>query len=121
LKPTFPVRGKLLSVLALVICLASGAVGLTDRDEDQAFRQESSSRKAIEAQGQRGVALSAREPNRLRSGISTQKKSSKALSPQRAASAALRTAGFLYIPSSTHCGAAQVFTGFGRSPPSLSL
>src|SRR4051794_30917812 len=98
----------------LVVCLAAGATGLTDRDEDQIFQKETSKRSSIESESQRGINLSARGPNRLRSGISTLKKSSKALSSLRAASAALRTAGYVYVPNSTHRGNAQAFTGLGR-------
>jgi hypothetical protein len=121
LKPTIAVRGKLLSILALVICLVSGNIGLPETDDNCALQRDTSRGNAVGAPGQRGVNLSAREPNRQRSGISSPKKVSKAIAAQKIASTVLSASGALLITSSLRHGAAQVFTGFGRSPPALNI
>jgi hypothetical protein len=121
LKPTITARGKLLSILALVICLVSGNIGLPDADEYCALQRDTSRGNGVGAPGQRGVNLSAREPNMLRSGISSPKKVSKAIAAQRVASTILCASGALLVTSSLRHGAAQVFTGFGRSPPALNI
>jgi hypothetical protein len=110
----------MLSILALVICLVSGNIGLGDTDEYCALQRNTQSSKAVGAPGQRGVNLSAREPNRLRAGVSSPKRILKAVAARGTASAILRASGALHIFSSASHDAAQVFRGLGRSPPALN-
>jgi hypothetical protein len=99
----------------------SGNIGLSDADEYCAIQRDTPHRNSVGAPGQRGVNLSAREPNRLRSGVSSPKKVSKAIAAQNIAATILCASAAPLFTSPVRHHAAQVFTGFGRSPPALNI
>ncbi len=115
----FTSRGRLLPSLALVIGLLCGVAEPPSSD----FQDQSSL-----SHGQRNVvalrmlgAISVKRPANLRSGTGFRKSRSKAVVANLSAVPVLQSSS---VPSATlgaHLAASDVFVGYGRSPPFLTI
>ena len=115
----FTSRGRLLPSLALVVGLLCGVAEPLSSD----FQDQSSL-----SHGQHNVlalrtlgAISVGRPAKLRSGAGFRKSRSKAVVANLSAVPVLRASS---VPSATlgaHLAASDVFVGYGRSPPFLTI
>ena len=115
----FTSRTRLLPSLALVVCLLLGSAGQAFSSFDSQ-RDKSADREIFLAR-RSTINLSQWSTGRLRAGEYARKNGYKLVVPKNTALVALLASSFHPFSHSTHYFLAYVSTGFGRSPPFLTI